>query len=274
MGNDSAALLGLPLELLQRLDVIWTFMLLLVRFGTMFLVLPGIGAISKTGTIKTPAVFVISLACLVSTPRATLPTDWGMLIGQACSEALLGFGLGIIPFVVVSGVQTGAQLASTTMGLGMGNLIDPTTGQQTSDIAIILGDIMVILFLMLGGHHAVIYVAAGLGGQIIPGTYLVGAGSVDLLVDQTAMIFEIGLLISAPVLVALLLTNFVMGLISKAVPQVNIFIISFPLSIGIGLVIFLLALPDIAIFMERKFEGVEQNLLLLVKDATLKRIAP
>jgi flagellar biosynthetic protein FliR len=131
---------------------------------------------------------------------------------------------------------------------------------------------MVILFLMLGGHHAVIYAAAGLGGQIIPGTYLVGAGTVDLLVDQTALIFKIGLLISAPVLVALLLTNFVMGLISKAVPQVNIFIISFPLSIGIGLVLFLLALPDIAVFMERRFQGVEQNLLLLVKDATLKQI--
>jgi flagellar biosynthetic protein FliR len=270
MGLDSSAVLGFPVEMLQRLDLIWTFILLLIRFGVMFLVLPGIGSVSKMGTIKTPAVFIMALTATTSSAPAVLPADWSLLIAQASSEALLGFGLGLIPYLVISGVQTGAQVASTTMGLGMSTLIDPTTGQQTSDMSIILGDLMIIIFLFLGGHHAVIYAAAGLGGQIIPGTYLVTANSIDLLARETGAIFKVGLLISAPVLVALLLTNFVMGLISKAVPTVNIFIISFPLTIGIGLIIFLLALPDIAIFMERQFAGVEEHLLMLIRDATLK----
>ena len=267
MGLDSAAVLGFPVEIFQRLDLIWTFLLLLVRFGMMFMVLPGVGSISKMGTIKAPAVFIMALTATATSAPAVLPPDWSMLIAQASSEALLGFGLGLIPYLVISGVQTGAQVASTTMGLGMGTMMDPTTGQQTSDMSIILGDLMIIIFLFLGGHHAVIYAAAGLGGQLIPGTYLVTANSIDLMVLQTGAIFKVGLLIAAPVLVALLLTNFVMGLVSKAVPTVNIFIISFPITIGIGLVIFLLALPDIALFMQRQFSGVEQSLLMLIRDA-------
>lgn len=269
METDSTALLGLPVELLQRIDVVWTFILLLIRFGSMFIALPGIGSIAKMGTIKIPAVIVLALAAIITSPRAEIPADWGLLVAQAASESMLGFGLGIIPFIVVSGVQTGAQVASTTMGLGMGNLIDPTTGQQTSDIATIIGDLMVIIFLLLGGHHAVIYAASGLGGQIVPGTFMVTENSIDLLVQETGLIFRIGLLISAPVLVALLLTNFVMGLISKAVPTVNIFIISFPITIGIGLFLFLLAIPDMGLFMQQKFASVEGQLLVLVRDAAL-----
>ncbi|NDC38119.1 MAG: hypothetical protein EBZ48_08705 [Proteobacteria bacterium] len=271
MGADSAALLGLPVAMLQQMDVVWTFILLMIRFGAMFLLLPGIGSISKLGTIKVPAVFVLALTSVASSPHAAIPDDWGLLVAQASSEALLGFGLGIIPYLMIAGVQTGAQVASTTMGLGMGTLVDPTTGQQTSDISLILGDLMIIIFLLAGGHHSVIYAAAGLGGQLIPGTFLVTERSIDLLVQETALIFKVGLIISAPVLVALLLTNFVMGLISKAVPTVNIFIISFPLSIGIGLILFMLALPDIGVFMGRQFAAIEDQLLVLVQDATLRR---
>jgi flagellar biosynthesis protein FliR len=55
------------------------------------------------------------------------------------------------------------------------------------------------------------------------------------------------------VVVALLLTNFVLGIISKAVPTVNVFIISFPLTIGVGLTISIIALPEVAVFLEREF---------------------
>jgi flagellar biosynthetic protein FliR len=69
-----------------------------------------------------------------------------------------------------------------------------------------------------------------------------------------------GVMISAPVIVALLLTNFVLAIISKAVPTVNIFIISFPLTVGVGLGISLFALPEVGHYISQQFLKIESLL--------------
>jgi flagellar biosynthesis protein FliR len=74
-------------------------------------------------------------------------------------------------------------------------------------------------------------------------------------------------MLSAPVIVALLLTQFVMGLISKAVPTVNIFIISFPLTIGIGLLLTIAALPEMMVYMEKHFFKIDK-LVVSVSEST------
>ena len=74
-----------------------------------------------------------------------------------------------------------------------------------------------------------------------------------------------GVMISAPVIVALLLTNFVLAIISKAVPTVNIFIISFPLTIAVGLGISLLALPEVGHYISRQFLRMEPLLSAVVQ---------
>ena len=264
-------ILGLSMEVLGHMDVLWTFFLLCARFTLMLQVLPGIGGGERGLLVRLPAIVMLSCASVVSSPHAAVPDNWGLLASQVLSEAMLGFMLGIIPLLIVNAVHMGAQLASTTMGLGAGNLIDPTLGMQVTDISRLLGDLSIILFLALGGHYAVVYAAAGLGGQIIPGTFFASDTTLDLFVNKTGVVFESALLISAPVIVALLLTNFVMGLISKAVPTVNIFIVSFPLTVGIGLILTVLSLKDISVFVTHQFTTIEDQIFEVVRDAALKK---
>jgi flagellar biosynthesis protein FliR len=127
--------------------------------------------------------------------------------------------------------------------------------------------LVVLLFLLLGGHHVVIYAVSGFSGQIIPGTFLSQGNSVELFVDRTADIFRVGALVASPVIVALLLTQFVMGMISKAVPTVNIFIVSFPLTIGIGLALSVLALPTMVKFTSQELTGIENTLIAVSHSA-------
>jgi flagellar biosynthetic protein FliR len=216
-----------------------------------------------------PGVFM--LACATFNPHtiATLPSDALALLGAVSAEFLLGFAIGLVPFMFVAGVQTAGQLATTSMGLSLGNMIDPTLGVATSDLARILGDLAIIVFLALGGHHVVIQAVAGLGGTIVPGQFTVGPSAIELLIDRSGDIFRVGVMLSAPIMVALFLTNVVMGLISKAVPQVNIFVVSFPLTIGIGLVITVLALPDMVRFIGRELTGVETSIAAVTQSATL-----
>lgn len=252
--------LDFALSLADRLDVGWTFLLLLTRYSALFLVLPGIGGGERGLPVRLPAVFV--LACATFNPQAVaeVPTDMLMLLGAISGEFLLGYAIGLIPFMLIAGVQTAGQLATTSMGLSAGNMMDPTLGVVTSDLARIMGDMAVIVFLILGGHHVAIQAVAGLGESVGPGQFFVGPGAIELLIDRSADIFRVGVMLSAPIMVALFLTNVVMGLISKAVPTVNIFVVSFPLTIGIGLILTVIALPDMVRFIAREVTGIESSI--------------
>ncbi|MBN8550646.1 MAG: flagellar biosynthetic protein FliR, partial [Deltaproteobacteria bacterium] len=120
----------------------------------------------------------------------------------------------------------------------------------------------------------VLHAVSGLSGTIIPGSFVISDFSIDLLIDRTAHIFKFAVILSAPVIVALMLTNFVMGLVTKAVPTVNIFIVSFPLTIGIGLILMGLALPDMAHEVERQIAGIEIQVNEAVQDTQRVPLSP
>jgi flagellar biosynthetic protein FliR len=264
---DSVEVLRLAQLLSSNLDVMWTFLLLLTRFMAAIVLLPGVGMGPGGVVVRYPAMVILALTALITSPRATLPPDMVMMGAQIISEALLGAALAMIPHMLISGVQVAAQLSSTSMGLGASQLFDPTTNVTVPDIARLMSDLVVVLFLLLGGHYVIIHAVAGMGGVIVPGTFVVGATTVSELVSRSADIFRIGVMVAAPVLVALLLAQFVLGLISRAVPTVNVFIVSFPLTIGIGLLLLILALPDVVTFMRGEFNRIEPSVIDIVSDA-------
>ncbi len=261
--------LSLPLLIAERLDVGWTFVLYLTRFAAMFILLPGIGMGMQGLAVRMPSIIILSLVSTSVSKYAAVPADIALMIAQVVSEVLFGSVLGMLPALVVAAVQTGLQLASVSMGLGASQLIDPNSGTSLSDISRIYAEVVIIMFLMIGGHHVVIYAACGMGSTITPGTFAFSAQSVDLLVDRTAYVLHLGVIISAPIVVALLLTQFVMGLVTRAVPTVNIFIISYPLTIGIGLTLAIISFPEVMHVVGREFTGLE-NLISVVTDGFAK----
>jgi flagellar biosynthetic protein FliR len=261
--------LQFPIWFQENLDLIWTFMLLFTRYAAFMLLVPGIGAGMKGIPVRKAGILAMTYASVISGQHALLPGNLVEMFLQIVSEALLGGTIGLIPLMAISGVQMGGMLSSVTMGLGASQMIDPTSGGNSTSVARLLGDLLVILFLLVGGHHVLIYAVSGLGGTIVPGTFMIGETSTRLLLERSGDIFRVGVLISAPVIVALLLTQFMLGLMTKAVPSVNIFIVSFPLTIGIGLVLTSLSIPEIFTFFQKEFTGVENAILILVRDAQL-----
>jgi len=249
--------------------LIWTFLLLVVRFTGMFLILPGLGGGEKGIHVRIAAILCLALVSMNNGIAADVPPDWFELIASMVVEFMLGMAIGLVPAMVIAGVQTGAQLATTTMGLGASQLIDPSSGTSVSSLARIFGDLAILVFLLTGGHYFVIYALSGAGTEMVPGTFRVTELTIDLMVQQSANIFITGVMISAPVIVALLLTQFVMGLISKAVPTVNIFIVSFPLTIGIGLILSILILPDMIRYLGREYVETENAIISIMNSGIL-----
>jgi len=259
----------IPGKIVENLGVVWTFILLVVRFTALLIVIPGLGQGLGGTLVRTPAILVLAFSSMFSSPLAQVPENWTVLVLQIASEFALGAVLGLIPLLIVSGVQTAGYIASTTMGLQASQLIDPTLHISIPDIARVYGDLVVVMFLLTGGHHVAVHAAAGLGGQLIPGTFVPAGGSFGLLLEKSGDVFRLGVMLSGPVIVALLLTNFVMGLITKAVPTVNIFIVSFPLTIGIGLILSALVLPELVQIVTRELLSLESSALTVLNEARL-----
>ena len=254
--------------ILQNLDVLWTFSLLIARYTGLFMMMPGLGQGADGLRIRAPAIIVLTLASIPTMRPGALPNDYVVMAAAIGSEFIFGFLIGLVPKLIVAGVQLGAQLASTTMGLSASALFDPSTGTVASDLSRIQSELTILIFLLLGGHYTVMEAVTGLSGQFTPGVFSFDPVTADFLVHKCGEIFKTGAMVSAPVMVALLLTQFVMGIISRAVPTVNIFIMSFPLTIGIGMVITVLALPEVMKYVTNQYSSTDNIISVLVENMT------
>lgn len=261
-------LTALAQYLISSSDAVWTFILLTTRYLTFFLAVPGIGNGVNGLAIRGAAIFIFGLVGLKSSLPAKVPADWALIVLALASEAALGFVIGLLPRLIVSGAQMAGQLASTSMGLGSAQLFDPTSGGSVADIARIYGDLVVLMFLLIGGHHVLIYALSGVNTTLVPGAFIVSDQVAGHIIDISAAVFESGVLIAAPVIVALLLTQFVMGILSKAVPTVNVFIVSFPITIGIGLGLTILGLWDFAALIKPELFALESLVQQILSSAT------
>ena len=250
-------LFQIPNLVLSRLDVGWTIMLLLARYGAFMLLVPGIGGGLGGLTVRYPAVVMLALVTLDPKHTTAVPVDLGIMAAQIFCEVLLGSIVGMVPLLIISGASTAGQIASSAMGLTGAQLFDPTTSSSITDLSRIYTDLTVVLFLLMNGHHIAIAQLAGLDGVMQPGSFVISGIGIQVLIDQSSKIFEIGVMIASPIIVALFLTNFVMGLMSKVVASFNVFIISFPLTIGIGLILTMLALPEVVEYLRVQILDLE-----------------
>lgn len=262
---DVGQLHQLAEQVLSRLDYGWTFLLLAMRYMVFFMLVPGVGGGVAGMALRYPVSLILAIISIKAAPLAAVPPDVVAMIAQMVSEVFLGAAVALVPLMIISGAQVAGHLASGTMGLNGAQLFDLTSQGPLSDLSRIYSDLAVLIFLLVGGHYVAIAELSGISSAIVPGTFVLSEGGIGSLVDQSARIFQVGCLIAAPVIVALLLTNFVMGIISKAIPTLNIFVVSFPLTIGVGFAISVLALPEVAVLLQREVAEIPTVLTRLIR---------
>jgi flagellar biosynthetic protein FliR len=235
------------------------FVVLAVRFGGIFESLPGIGGDEFGPQFRYFAVLLIALAITMCGVRAPEPASMLETTLVLMSEFALGFAMGSIPTMVLGGLGVAGQVISGSIGLGQANMIDRSLGGNVSIISKIKVMLATAVFLSIDGHHAIIRAASGLPGEIGFGLFRPDMSTAMVLAQQLSNSFELALSVSAPVIVTTLVTQFVLGLITKFVPQVNIFIISLPLTLLIGLFLVAYSMPGIVEHVHREFLGIEET---------------
>lgn len=215
------------------------FMLVLSRVAGIFAALPVFGGQRLPTRIKVVTVLMITLVCFptLSVSMPQVPSDAFSLALLALSELMVGLTLAFITQIIFAAVEFSGQIIGMQMGLTISQIIDPTRGTQSQIMSVIQTLFATLLFLSLNIHH--VFIRAIIDSfKVIPlGGWHLNGELVNFLVQRTADIFIIGIRLAAPVMVALLLTTVALGIMARAFPQMNVFMISMPLNIGLGLII-------------------------------------
>jgi flagellar biosynthetic protein FliR len=215
------------------------FMLVLSRVAGIFAALPVFGGRRLPLRIRAITVFMITLVCFpaLSVTPPEVPTDVFTLALLAFSEVMIGLTLAFITQIIFAAVEFSGQIIGMQMGLTISSILDPSLGTQNQIMAVVQTLFATLMFLSLNIHH--LFIRAIMDSfKIIPlGGWHLSGELINFLVIRTADIFIIGIRLAAPVMVGLLLTSVALGIMARAFPQMNIFMISLPLNVGLGLVI-------------------------------------
>jgi flagellar biosynthetic protein FliR len=218
-----------------------------------------------TGNPQFPARAKVGLAILITVLVAPfLPAgvavDPGSWEGLALlvRETLIGVAMGFAVRVVFTAVEMAGNVIGVQMGLGFAEIYNPTAGGQIAVIGQFLGLLAALAFLALDGHLMMISGLIESMRAIPPGAAATPAVDWRLLALWGGKIMEAAALLALPVIAALTITNLALGVLSRAAQQLNLFAVGFPITLAIGFITLLLALPQIGGVMERLFiEGLQ-----------------
>lgn len=199
------------------------------------------------------------IAPLVPAVPAADPTSWaGLLI--LVKEMIIGLAMGFAMRIVFAAVEFAGEVASQTMGLGFAVFFDPSTRGRSSAVSQFMALVATMAFLAVNGHLVLIEVLAE-SFITMPITETPFSSNAALeLVRWAGRIFSAGLQLAMPVIAALLITQVALGILTRAAPQLNIFGIGFPITLGVGFLTLSLALPYLGAPIVNLFnQGIETS---------------
>lgn len=240
-------------------DWLWPFF----RIAACLMVAPAFGAVFVPARLRIVLAGAIAWLVVPLLPPApdiepfSLP---GILV--IVEQILIGVAIGFVLQLVFDAVGLAGQLLANTMGLSFAFNVDPLRGASTAAIGQFYVILMVLTFLALDGHLAIIQLLVD-GFRTLPvGLQGLGADGMLRLTAAGSILFSGALSIALPGLTALLVANLAFGLISRAAPTLNIFAVGFPVTIVFGLVVLQIGLP-----------GVQQGFVALLQQVLAEAAA-
>ena len=202
-------------------------------------------------------VTLIVAPALPAMPQATVFSAAGVWI--MAMQLLIGAALGITMQLVFAAVEMAGTLVGLQMGLGFATFFDPSSNASAQVISSFLNMIAVLAFLAFNGHLQMIAALIASFQSVPIAAAMYGPPGLRTLVEWGGAIFTAGLLLSLPVVIALLVANLSLGILNRAAPQIGVFQIGFSVTLLVGMLLLMLMLPNMIPFFARLIEtGVDE----------------
>ena len=242
------------------------FMVILVRVGGMMAAWPILGSRVVPLHIKTGLVLALSIVLFPVLHLPALPSDPLKMSAGMTGEFLVGLVIGLAVRFIFAGIELAGELIGTQMGLSMIQLFDPMSAHQVPLISQFQTVLASLIFLALNVHATVVRVIAESFELIPPFGAHLSSALLEEVLRLSQGLFVIAMKLAAPILAVVFLVNVGLAIMGRSVPQLNVFVTSFPVTIAAGLFVMGAALPYGARLLESEYDGLYETVYGLMRQ--------
>lgn len=252
-------------------SILATFLLIFIRLTSFFLIAPIFSMRGVPNIFKLGFAFFVSLLVINVIGIHTQLTFDGNYFVLILKEVIVGLLLGFIAAMFLYALQIAGGLIDLMMGFAIANVIDPQTGAQSPIMGNFKFMIAILVMLVTDGHHLLLRGILN-SYYIVPLHHFlpIGEGGMaQFLIEAFVKSFAISLQIAAPIAASIFLVDVALGLISRTVPQMNMFVIGIPVKILTTFFILFLVLPGFGyvlnLLFSELFRSMDQLTQLMVR---------
>ena len=247
-----------PLHIL--LPEFQSFLVVASRTGGIVAALPMLSGRTVPPQVKVALVLMLALALAPAIQLPPIPPDAAAMTASLVSELSIGFVIGMSVRLLFSALEIAGEIAGTQMGFSMAQLLDPMTSVSAPMVGQFFTVIASLVFLSMNAHMMVVAAIVSSYESIPPfGASLSPAVGEEML-HLSQHMFLVAVKLAGPILVAVAIINILLAMLGRAVTQINVFVLSFSLTIAAGLVVLGLALPFMVSLFEREFIGLHETI--------------
>lgn len=248
-----------------------TFLVVTARVSGFVGAIPVFSSAQTPARVKTGLAICCSLALFPLMESYVPQTSFAVIPFSllVVSELLLGLLLGLVARLIFTAVEFGATVVGFQMGFAAANVFDPSGERQVALLSQFQNVFAILLFLAIDGHHVFLQTAVISYEVLPPGLINFSGEAVPYLMKLASHMFAIGVQFSAPVLAVLLLSGLILGVLSRVFPQLNVFLLSFPINIGTGFIVIGLTLNLASTLIRREFDTLAERFLNMLQYLNL-----
>lgn len=217
-------------------EEIGKFLAILLRIGLLFFAMPFFSGGQISRTIKVLFALVLSslLYMVLSHVVPPLSFDAVNLVKTVVSETIFTAVMTLAILIIFAAFQLAGEVIGFQMGFGFAQVADPQTGAQVAIISRWFQLLATVIFFSVNGHHIVLMAIVESFKTVPVGGFALTSGTFAKTVYLSGQLFVIGLKMAAPMMAVFFLTQAGLGLVCRFAPEINILIVSFPLTIILG----------------------------------------
>jgi len=239
-----------------------TFVLVLGRVGGLFVFAPFFSARMIPIPVKMACAAGLAVTIAPLAAAGHVMTSDGLAVaGLLIKEMAVGLAMSFAIGAIVAAVQAGAGLLDALIGFSFAAIIDPITNLQNAILGQFYSMFAVMIVILTGGDHFMVEGMAASYRAVPLDSYPSLNALAGLAMHGFASVFVIGLELTAPVLIAVVIVDAAFALMARAAPQMNVYIVGLPAKIATGFVVLAASLPFLATHLQSDLESAVRTAL-------------
>lgn len=232
------------------------FLLTFIRLSGIFIITPIFSRRNIPTIFKIVFTFFLTLIIISMIDFNQTHLDVYLFIIYILRELFLGIFIGFIMYLFFSSLYLAGKLVDMQLGFSMVNVLDPNSNIQVPITGNFYYILALLTFLVVDGHHVLIKTLLD-SFTIVPlGSYVVKTTVYKEILTITSNIFVIAFKLSSPILATIFITNIMLGILARTMPQMNVFVVGMPLRIAVGIITLILTIPFIIAFICNLYERI------------------